>query len=80
MKKGVVNGPEIRRRRAELQMSRPEFCRRAGISLSYLKLIEAQPPEDCPWPSDRMMATIADGLGCTVEDISQPRSSDRLAA
>lgn len=81
MRDRVIHGSAIRRLRLELGLSRYEFARRSGVSVSYLKLLEGQPSPDKRWPSDRIAKILAETLGCDIADISQPtRRQDDVAA
>lgn len=72
MKDAVIDGAAVRARRQARGWSRFEFARLSGVSISYLKIIESQPPADCRWPSDRITAILAATLDCEVADISIP--------
>jgi transcriptional regulator with XRE-family HTH domain len=70
VKDRIIDGPAIRAIRTERGISRYEFARRSGVSVSYLKILEGQPAEDSRQPSDRIAKILAEALGCTLDDIS----------
>ena len=83
----LIDGRAVKNRRLEHGWARPEFARRSGVSLSYIKLLEgpvpAGRPAHKPWPSRRMLRILADTLGCTIADITFPatrRCDDQVAA
>lgn len=67
-----TDGSEIRRRREALGCTRRAFARAAGISESYLKGIENAGMQ----PSTVILARIASGLRCQLDDISRARAQD----
>lgn len=72
MPRRYVDGPAIVARRKERGWSRYEFARRSGVSISYLKVIEALTVADeSTQPRPRILTAIADTLGCDTDDISQ---------
>lgn len=72
MKDRIIDGPAIRAIRTEQGISRYQFAKRSGVSVSYLKILEGQPPAGSRQPSDRIAKILAEALGCTLDDISHP--------
>jgi DNA-binding transcriptional regulator YiaG len=77
VKDRIIDGPAIRAIRTEQGISRYQFAKRSGVSVSYLKILEGQPPEGSRQPSDRIAKIIAEALGVTLDDISWPADADR---
>lgn len=77
MKDRIIDGPAIRTIRTERGISRYQFAKISGVSVSYLKILEGQPPAGSRQPSDRIAKILADALGCTLDDISTPRDEGR---
>ncbi|HEY9418188.1 MAG TPA: helix-turn-helix transcriptional regulator [Pseudonocardia sp.] len=77
MKDRIIDGPAIRAIRTEQGISRYQFAKLSGVSVSYLKILEGQPPEGSRQPSDRIAKIIAEALGCTIADISLPPGAAR---
>lgn len=77
MKNRIIDGPAIRAIRTEQGLSRFQFAKRSGVSVSYLKVLEGQPPEGSRQPSDRIAKIIAKALRCTIADISLPPCAAR---
>jgi transcriptional regulator with XRE-family HTH domain len=77
VKDRIIDGPAIRAIRTEQGISRYQFAIRSGVSVSYLKVIEGQPPAGSRQPSDRIAKILADALGVTLDDISWPVDEDR---
>lgn len=72
----ITDGPAVRARRIALGMSLPALAERADVSASYIKAIELYANQ----PSDRILQALADGLCCTLDDISTARDKHRHAA
>lgn len=67
----AISGHAIRHLRGGHGWSRFEFARRSGVSVSYLKVIEAGTRQ----PSKRIAGIIADTLGVDLDAITAPAQS-----
>lgn len=76
MKARVWDGAAMKAQRLALGITQRQLSATSGVSVSYLKALEAGPPYGGAWPSDRLARDIARALHCYPHDLSHPMSAD----
>lgn len=65
----TIDGTAVTERRVALGWSRAKLSRESSVSLSYIKLIEAGPPQGARWPRERVVQALAAALQCDIDSL-----------